>query len=52
MKKYWVRADGRTNVTYANNMGAWMVAHGWREVSKAEYQKAMDDILARWVKVD
>ena len=48
MKKYWIREDGRTNTTYAACEVAWMVAHGWKEVTLEEYRAAADKILRRW----
>lgn len=50
MKKYWILNDGRTNMTYAHCEDAWMIARGWREITKAEYEKAADEILRRWAK--
>lgn len=50
MKKYWIKNDGRTNTTYAPCEDAWMIANGWREITKAEYKKAADEILRRWAK--
>ena len=44
-KRYWKRADGRTNVSFGNNT---MDETIWTEVTKEEYEKAMDEILKKW----
>ena len=53
MKKfYWIREDGRTNVTYNAHEDEWMIKNGWRKISKAEYESAADKILRKWAKAN
>ena len=53
MKKfYWIREDGRTNVTYSAHEDEWMIKNGWRKISKTEYESAADKILRKWAKAN
>lgn len=48
-KRYWIREDGRTNVSFGNN---GMDEKIWTEITYEEYRAAADKILRKWAKMN
>lgn len=48
-KRYWIRDDGRTNVSFGNNTLDKTI---WTEITYNEYKAAADAILKKWAEVN